>query len=220
MKRLLLILMAGISATAADKASTPTPLEQNALKQLLEIRRVYVDRLTGGETAAQMRDILLSSLESSKLFVLTENPERADATLKGAAEDMVFTEVHTSSESLNARANVSAGRSNSSSRGAYGGIGVGESENDHSAERRHEAIAAVRLVNKEGDVIWATTQESLGAKFRGASTDVADKITARLKEDFERARRLATSTMQVVPLSGAAPNELGQIPLKKEPGSN
>ena len=38
-------------------------------------------------------------------------------------------------------------------------------------------MAAVRLVNKEGDVIWATTQESLGAKFRGASMDVADKIT-------------------------------------------
>ena len=41
-------------------------------------------------------------------------------------------------------------------------------------------------------MIWATTQESLGAKFRGASTDVADKITARLKEDFERARRLTS----------------------------
>jgi hypothetical protein len=49
----------------------------------------------------------------------------------------------------------------------------------------------VRLVNKDGDVIWATTQESLGAKFRGASTDVADKITAKLKEDFARARKLA-----------------------------
>ena len=69
-------------------------MEENSLKQLLQIRRVYVDHLTGGDTAAQMRDILLSSLESSNLFVLTENPERADVTLKGAAEDLVFTEVH------------------------------------------------------------------------------------------------------------------------------
>ena len=46
-------------------------------------------------------------------------------------------------------------------------------------------MAAVRLVNKDGDVIWFTTQESLGAKFRGASADVAEKITAKLKEDFE-----------------------------------
>ena len=210
MKWALMFLATGMSALAADKPPVSTAIEENSLKQLLEIRRVYVDRLTGGETAAQMRDILLSSLEASKLFVLTENEERADVVLKGAAEDMIFTEVHSSSDSLNARANMGAGRSNSSSRGAYGGVGVGESESERSAERRHEAIAAVRLVNKDGDVIWATTQESLGAKFRGASTDVAEKITARLKDDFERARRLVTSTMEVAPLGGAATQDLAR----------
>ena len=69
-------------------------------------------------------------------------------------------------------------------------MGLGESESEHSAERRHEAIAAVRLVSKDGDVIWATTQESTGAKFHGASADVAEKITAKLKEDFDKARKL------------------------------
>jgi hypothetical protein len=215
MKWILIVLAGlGFSATAADNPASTVVIEENSLKQLLQIRRVYVDHLTGGETAAQMRDILLSSLEGSKLFVLTENPERADAILKGAAEDLVFTEVHTSSDSLNARTNVGAGRSNSSSRGAYAGFGVGESESEHSSERRHEAVAAVRLVNKEGDVIWATTQESLGAKFRGASTDVADKITARLKEDFARARKLLTSSMNLLPPGGAPAPELGPIRLK------
>uniref|UniRef100_Q01R32 Uncharacterized protein n=1 Tax=Solibacter usitatus (strain Ellin6076) TaxID=234267 RepID=Q01R32_SOLUE len=211
------LLAAGISAVAADKPPSSLAIEENSLKQLLEIHRVYVDRLTGGETAAQMRDILLSSLESSKLFILTENQERADAILKGAAEDMVFTEVHSSSDSVNARANLGNGRSTKTSGSYSAGVGFGESESDHSAERRHEAIAAVRLVNKDGDVIWATTQESLGAKFRGASTDVADKITAKLKEDFERARRLITSSMQVVPLGGPATEQLGQVALKQEP---
>ena len=191
MKAFLLVLTSFGIASGADSGPSAIAVEEDSLKQLLQIRRVYVDHLTGGDTAAQMRDILLSSLESSNLFVLTENPERADVTLKGAAEDLVFTEVHTSSDSLNARTNVGAGKSTSSSRGAYAGFGVGESESEHSSERRHEAVAAVRLVNKDGDVIWATTQESLGAKFRGASTDVADKITAKLKEDFARARRLA-----------------------------
>jgi hypothetical protein len=194
---LLAFLLATLGMSAADNPSSTAAIEENSLKQLLEIRRVYVDHLTGGETAAQMRDILLSSLEGSKLFVLTENPERADATLKGAAEDLVFTEVHTSSDNLNARTNFGTGRSTSTSRGMNAGFGMGESESDHSSERRHEAVAAVRLVNKEGDVIWATTQESLGAKFRGASTDVADKITAKLKEDFARARRLGTSPPSV-----------------------
>lgn len=196
----LILVSLGISAVAADNPPSTVAIEENSLKQLLQIRRVFVDHLTGGETAAQMRDILLSSLEGSKLFVLTENQERADATLKGAAEDLVFTEVHSSSESLNARSNLGTGRANSSSRGAYAGFGVGESESEHSAERRHEAVAAVRLVNKDGDVIWATTQESLGAKFRGASTDVADKITAKLKDDFARARKLVTSVINGEPL--------------------
>jgi hypothetical protein len=171
-------------------AQEPAAIEENGLRQLLTIRRVYVDRLTGGETAAQMRDILIGALESAKLFILTENQERADVILRGAAEDLVFTDVHSSSESLNARANMGTTRGSNGSRGQSAGVSFGENESDRSAERRHEAMAAVRLVNKDGDVIWSTTQESLGAKFRGASADVADKITARLKEDFERARKL------------------------------
>jgi len=198
-------------AWAADRPPSPAEIEETSLRQLLTVRRVYVDHLTGGETAAQMREILLSSLQGTRLFVVTESQERADATLKGGAEDLVFSEVHTSSEGINARANVGSGRPSSTSRGAYAGMGVGENESEHSAERRHEAIAAVRLVNKEGDVIWATTQESLGAKFRGASADVADKITARLKEDFEKARSLQPLSSQVVPLSGAPLHEARNI---------
>ena len=183
-----LIAMMMLAAVAAGQQS-PAAIEEAGLRQLLAIRRVFVDRLTGGETAAQMRDILINSMEGAKLFIITENQERADAVLRGAAEDLVFTDVHSSSESLNARVNLGTGRS-ASSRAAYGGASAGESESERSAERRHEAIAAVRLVNKEGDVICSTTQESLGAKFRGASADVTEKITAKLKEDFARARKL------------------------------
>jgi hypothetical protein len=186
---MLLFLVAGL-AIAAEQLPAPAGIEENGLRQLATVRRVFVDRLTGGDTAAQMRDILISSMAGTKLFVVTENLERADAVLRGAAEDLVFTEAHSSSDSLNAHANVGSGRSSSSSRSQYAGVSVGESESERSADRRHEAIAAVRLVNKEGDVIWSTTQESLGAKFRGASADVAEKITAKLKEDVERARKL------------------------------
>ena len=200
---------------AAGDPPSRSDIEEQSLRQLLEVRRVYVDHLTGGETAAQMRDILVSALESSKLFVLTENPERADATLKGASEDLVFTEVHNSSDSLNARGNVGSGRASTASRGAYAGFGVGESESDHSAERRHEAVAAVRLVNKDGDVIWATTQESTGAKFRGASTDVADKITAKLKDDFERALKLA-GPIKLAPTSTIATEPPAQVATKRQ----
>lgn len=188
-------ILAPLVAALAAQAPAPaeaSEIEQAALRQLLTIRRVYVDRLGGGETAGQMRDMVISSLQNARLFVITENQERADAILRGSAEDLVFTELHDSSEGLDARTNLGIGSRNSSrsNRSGYGGIGIGENESQRTSERRHEASATVRLVNKEGDVIWSTTQESLGGKFRGSSADVAEKITARLVEDYSRARRL------------------------------
>jgi hypothetical protein len=193
---ILIAAAADSAAIAPPSKKMETPVEETGLRQLLSIRRVYVDRLTGGETAAQMRDMLVSSLEGSKLFVLTENQERADAFLRGAAEDLVFTDVHSSSEGINARTNLGTSRSAhgysgvGSSDSITSGLGVGENESHHIEERKHEAVAAVRLVNKDGDVIWSTTQESLGGKFHRASTDVADRITKKLIEDYERARKL------------------------------
>jgi len=157
--------------------------------QIVTVRRVFVDRLTGGETAAQMRDLLISSLQNAKLFVLTENAERADAFLRGAAEDLVYTDAFSSSEGTNVRGAVGessgTGRTRNSNSAS---LTVGDREALSIRERKHEALATVRLVNKDGDVIWSTTQESTGAKFRGASADVADKITKQLVADYERRR--------------------------------
>jgi hypothetical protein len=203
--RILTFAIAAMAA-AANAQPVTTTLEVSELKQLLSLKRVFVDRLTGGETAAQMRDILISSLAGARLFVLTENQERADAILRGAAEDLVFTETHQSSDNINAHANISGHTSGYRTNSANAaGIGIGEGESEHSTERRHEAVAAVRLVNKDGDVIWSTTQESLGAKFHGASADVAEKITAQLKDDFEKARKLN---------NGAGPAQPGPAQLK------
>ncbi len=50
----------------------------------------------------------------------------------------------------------------------------------------------MRLVDKDGDVIWATTQESRGAKYKGASADVADKIVKQLLRDAQKTERPST----------------------------
>ena len=170
--------------------------------QIVNVKRVYVDRLTGGETAAQMRDLIISSLQGSKMFVITENPERADAFLRGAAEDLVFTDSYSTFDG--ARLSAAAGESSASSSGTrVNGIGnsagsrssrrgsasAGDQESSVTRERKHEALATVRLVNTDGDVIWSTTQESTGAKFRGASADVADKIMRQLLADIQRLRK-------------------------------
>jgi hypothetical protein len=183
---------------------TPAPsaaVETDTLRQLLVVRRVFVDRFSGGETAAQMRDMIINALQGSKLFTITENQEKADAVLRGSGEDLVFNESHTSSDSLNVHSSMSTSQSEEDAALRGGtrtddratrsmGLGAGDSESSHSVERKHEANAAVRLVTKDGDVIWSTTQESMGGKFRGASSDVADKITRQLTEDFERAKQL------------------------------
>jgi hypothetical protein len=190
--KILVIILFSFSAFAQEDLSN----------QLLTIKRVYVDKLTGGETAAQMRDLIIGSLQGAKLFILTENQERADMSLRGAAEDLIFTDAYSSSEGLNIRGSAS-NNSGSGTSSRYNGagsgydtrsgramsLGVGEENSTNIKERRHEALATVRLVNKDGDVVWSTTQESNGAKFRGASADVADKITRQLTADVERLRK-------------------------------
>jgi hypothetical protein len=179
----------------------PAAVEDDSLRQLLHLRRVYVDRFGGGETAAQMRDMIITALENTKLFVITENQDKADAVLRGSAEDLVYNDVHTSSDGINVHSSLGTttsegesalhGGTRTDSRTSRSmGLGVGDNESSHSVERRHEANAAVRLVNKDGDVIWSTTQESLGGKFRGSSADVADKVMRKLLADYDRARKL------------------------------
>jgi hypothetical protein len=183
--------------------------EEDPAMQLLRIRRVYVEKLGGGGTADQFRDMLISSLQSAKLFVVTENAERADALLRGSAEDLVFTDTFQTSEGVDARGGFSTSsgeyqRSVSSSRqGVSGSIGVGVNESTRIAERKHEASAAVRLVSKEGDVIWSTTQESLGGKFRGASADVADRVVKHLVDEYARVKKKVSGRSG--PPSGSTP---------------
>ncbi len=167
---------------------------RNPEATLAEVKRIYVDQLGGGPTSDQMRDMLISALQGSGLFAITENPDRADAIVKGSSDDKVFTQDHITSDSIGVHAGQGSGSHNAVSIGTSSSsnhnisAGVSENESSHIQERRHEAVAAVRLVNVAGDVLWSTTQESGGAKFRGAMADIADKIVRRLTEDIRKAR--------------------------------
>jgi len=190
----LLVALLIVSAAAFGQANPAASPEEETLVQIVGIRRVYVDRFGGGDTAAQLRDMIISSLQATGLFVITENEERADTYLRGSAEDLVFTDTFSSSDSISARTSIGAGsnpdRSASDRRSRNGSASVGQNESIRTAERRHEASASVRLVSRNGDVLWSTTQESRGAKFSSASADVADKIARQLARDHQRAKRL------------------------------
>jgi len=185
MRRLCWLLL--LAPLVADEL---TP-DEEAQAKLAKVRRIYVDILTGGGPALHLRDLIITSVQNLRLFVLTEEEDKADAVLKGAADDTVFTDLFTSSENMNAHSTSGSGSGATSSRSTtthqYGGMGIGESETHRTEERKHEAVATVRLVDKDGDVIWSTTQESLGGKFVGAGADVANKIAKKLAADFRRA---------------------------------
>ncbi|MEN6536969.1 MAG: hypothetical protein ABFD60_17025 [Bryobacteraceae bacterium] len=199
-RRLLLAILALSAAVCAQQqvsvsAQPSVPAEQREmLVRILDVRRIFVDQLGGGETARQIRDMVISSLQATGLFVITENEARADAFLRGSAEDLVFTDTLYSSEGLNARVSSRMGTdpdtSESDRRSRSHGVSIGENEALRVAERKHEAVAAVRLVGKDGDVLWSTTQESKGGKFRGASAEVADRIARQLLRDYGRAKVL------------------------------
>jgi hypothetical protein len=175
-------------------ADDPTP-EEEASSQLAKVRRIYIDILTGGDEALKIRDLLMTSLQSSKQFIITEDEDKADATMKGSGDDQVFTDSFQSSEGINAHSQIGGGNSagtrnyTSSSSNRSVGMTIGENESRRTEERKHEAIATVRLVSKDGDVIWSATAESLGGKFMGASADVADKIAKRLVADYKAAKK-------------------------------
>lgn len=184
---LLLTAAVALAQAPAPEATTPPPPSSSTL---LEVRRVYVAQLIGGPQADALRELIISSLNNSKLFILTDKEERADAILKGAADNQAFTDSFDSDESINGRQNGGkTGSSYTKTGGLYGGLSAGDNESHHIKERKHEAFATVRLCNRDGDVLWSTTQESDGAKFRGAGADVAAKIARQLALDMERARK-------------------------------
>lgn len=180
---------------AAMDSSSPDPA-------LLKIQRVYVDPLTGGEEAARIRDLVITAIQNLKLFTITESSERADTFIRGAASEDTYDDRFTASDRINARTSVGnsytkATKYDSGQTKPGLDASFGEDDSVHTEERKHEAMATIRLVTKDGDVIWSTTKESIGGKFRGASADVADKVARQLLADFDKLRQIR------VPQNGA-----------------
>ncbi len=185
-----------------DRKLQKTEQEAPSAADLADVKRIFVGPLVGGKGAEEVRELIIASLSASKQFIITENEEKADAVLKGAGDDKAFTDTFDSRENINTRANggvTGLGSSAGSSRGVgvYSGIGAGETDSTRIKERKHEAFATVRLVNRDGDVIWSTTQESNGAKFRGAAAEVAAKVAKQLALDLERSRHPTPGTNEL-----------------------
>ncbi|MBI1355935.1 MAG: hypothetical protein GC160_16465 [Acidobacteria bacterium] len=188
MRRLTAVAILWAAALAAAEA--PGPQVDRMLVKLLDIRTLYVEPLQG-EAAGTIRDMLVGAIQKTGLFVLTENPDTADAFLRGSAEDLIYQNLERRRESLTARGSASGSRRETGdSRYNAASFGVGDSESSELRERRHEASAAVRILLPNGEVLWSTIQESDGAKFRGSAHDVAAKVADDLVRAYRKAQAL------------------------------
>jgi len=80
-----------------------------------------------------------------------------------------------------------------SSSGGFAAHHAATSDSSLNTETINEARVAIRLVDADGDVIWTSTQESKGAKYKGSSADAADKCVKQLLRDVEKLERAATA---------------------------
>ncbi|HEV2112588.1 MAG TPA: hypothetical protein VGR50_00485 [Terriglobales bacterium] len=127
--------------------------------------------------------MVVTEITESKQFIVTENKDRADGTLRGAGLEKTSQEVHAYSE---ATAVGGAAAHSDSVSGRFVSRNAAIDNSSLNTETINDARIAVRLVNQDGDVLWATTQESKGGKYKGASADVADQVVKQLLRDFHK----------------------------------
>jgi hypothetical protein len=186
-------------SAASAKADTPEKNASTLNSKLLNVTRIYIDDFGSETTAKQIQAMVINSLSESKRFIITENRERADAVLKGTALEKSSQEFHSLSDKaaaavsrgghsgeVNGSFSNGTGSVSGSSRGYSTGSAVAADDSTASTETINDARVAVRLVAADGDVVWTCTQESKGAKYKGASADVADKVVKQLLRDLDK----------------------------------
>jgi hypothetical protein len=173
-------------AKPAVTQSNPTMPAEADPTALLKVKRIYVDSFGDDSVAREVQSMIVSALVATTQLKVTENRERADAILRGVAVEKTSQELHSYSEG------TAVGNRNSV---------AGIRDSSTNTETIQESKIAVRLVDPSGDVIWTSTQESKGAKYKGASADAADKCVKQLLRDIEK---LKNSNSTASPLAPAA----------------
>jgi curli biogenesis system outer membrane secretion channel CsgG len=197
-----------VAATAPIVATNPSSSNDVPVEErLLKVKRIFVESFGDDTVSKQIQAMVVSSLTQSKKFIVTENRERADAVLKGSGLEKTSQEVHAYSDST-AAGGAAGGHSGSvsghwvngtgsvsgSSSGGFVSRAAAISDSSLNTETVNDARIAVRLVDRDGDVIWTTTQESKGAKYKSATADVADNVVKQLVRDLDKASKKQSST--------------------------
>jgi hypothetical protein len=167
---------------------------------LLSAKRIYVESFGDDSVNRTLQAMVIDAIGTSKRFIITENKDKADLFLKGSSLEKTSQEMHALGSStsvagaagggtsqVSGQANAGGATVSGSSSGGFVARKLGIADSQASIETVNDARASVRLISKEGDMVWSTTQESKGAKYKGAIADVADKIVKQLMRDLAKA---------------------------------
>jgi hypothetical protein len=178
------MLQAATPAQPAQASPTQTVEDLSPQQKLHNVKRIFVETFGDDPISKQINAFVIAALTDSKRFIVTENREKADAILKGTGLEKTSKEVHSYNEATSA-----GGFGASADRYSAAAVGRAAAIEDSSTntETINEARAAVRLVDRDGDVIWTSAQESKGAKYKGAAADVADRLVKQLMRDVDKA---------------------------------
>ncbi|MBN8732799.1 MAG: hypothetical protein J0L64_19840 [Acidobacteria bacterium] len=156
--------------------SAQTPLSQ--------VRKVCVDKIVGPEPlASATRELAFTALYATKRFAVLEKCDKAEASLKGAILEVADRQSRAESESIGFGA--VAGGANASG-GGIAGVGGSNGETLTRSDVKRQATLALRLVDSDGAVLWAHSQDSAGGKTKAPMADAMERAVRQLVKDSVR----------------------------------
>ncbi len=192
-------LFASGAASAQEQPKVAPPADPAANPRLLQVKRVCVQNFGDDALGVQAREMVIAKLFESKRFSLTENCAKADFVLKGAVTERNDRAFRQESEGVGFGASVSAADSTGAGAGRTGTSATASARGDAretlaSAENKQHAAVTMRLVDKDGEILWAASIESAGGKTKGAIGDAAERAVRKFLRDLERAEKQRTSS--------------------------
>ena len=170
-----------------EKTNPIQPSDPAAISpRLAQVRRICIQKLGEEALGAHVQEVVIAKLFEAKRFSLTENCERADFALKGSIAERAERTYRSESEGISFGKSASTSDSGSS---AAASVRASDHENLSSSQIKEHAVLTLRLVDKEGEILWAISQESTGGKTKGAIGDAAERAVRRLLREIERAEK-------------------------------
>jgi len=188
-------LLAAGAAWSQEKPKQSAPaVEAAADPRLAQVKRICVQNFGDDVLGVQAREMVIAKLFESRRFSLTENCEKADFVLKGSITERNDRTFRSESEGVGFGVSASGAQSSGagstrSGTAASAGVRGDARESLSSSEVKQQAAVTMRLVDKDGEILWATSQESTGGKTKGAIGDAADRAVRKFLRDLERTEK-------------------------------